>query len=354
MATSDPTSVCLNCSAPKERTNATFCTYCGQKHGTGKISLKEIVSELISNIFNLDSKTIRTAGALLLPGKLTKEYFHGKHKSYSHPIRLFFVSAIFFFAAMSSNLWNDDSQNDLGAMFNNFIEKTATLAVMDSLKQVIVQEYEGEEARSALDSMTTKFAQTYSSGSNNSTIDLVNLEFRDDSLFLDSIYIIPKDLKSLSPNQLVEKYYSDRNFWEKGLARQGIKVLKKGGSMVDFMLSKVPLMLLVMMPFLALFLKLLYYRRNRYFVEHLFFSFHLHAFIFFVGTLVLVLKDFIPENLLGIIWLGIFVYLFWAMKSVYAQSYGKTFLKFLATLFIYLVLAAVFLMLFVVISFILF
>ena len=87
-----------------------------------------------------------------------------------------------------------------------------------------------------------------------------------------------------------------------------------------------------MMPFLALLLKLLYFRRNRYYVEHLFFSFHFHAFVFLLGTLLILLQNVLSGGLIAILALSIFVYLFMAMKKVYGQGFFKTFLKFILLL----------------------
>ncbi len=350
------TSCCLNCAAPKEQDGSIFCAYCGQKHGTGKVSLKEIFAELVSNIFNLDSKTIRTAAALFFPGKLTQEYFQGRHKSYSHPIRMFFVSAIFFFAAVTFSLGDRiGSGNQITKSVDLFLEKSKTVALLDSLKIEVAKDFSDSLAIKAMDSLVLKVDNSYEMISfDTSSFNVSGFEIVRDSIFANNQYIRPDDIRNSSASDLVEKYWEDATFFKKIMLRQAIKMVKDNSSWLSFMLGKVPIMLLFMMPFLALFLKILYYRRKRFFVEHLFFSFHLHAFVFFLGTFLILVGIYLPGNLTLIIGLSIFVYLFVAMKKVYGQSFFKTLIKYLLLLFFYALLAIFFLVFFSFISFLLF
>jgi hypothetical protein len=65
---------------------------------------------------------VKTLTALCVPGKLTIEYFKGKHKSYYHPIRLYLVMSLIFFAILS---FQDDSFVEFNLMENTraFYEK---------------------------------------------------------------------------------------------------------------------------------------------------------------------------------------------------------------------------------------
>ncbi len=350
------TPLCLNCSAPKDKDSSIFCAFCGQKHGTGKVSLKEIFGELVSNVFNLDSKTIRTAAALFLPGTLTQEYFQGKHKSYSHPIRMFFVSAIFFFAAVTFSLGDVvGGGNKLTKTVDRYLEKSKNITLLDSLKVEVAKDFSDSTAHQAMDSLIAKVGDSYEIASfDTSNFDISGFEIIRDSIFANNQYIRPDDLRDLSADDLVEKYWKDAKFTKKIMVRQTIKMIKGNSSLIGFMLGKVPIMLLFMMPFLALFLKALYFRRNRFFVEHLFFSFHLHAFVFFLGTFLILASTYLPAGLTLFIGLSIFVYLFVAMKKVYGQSFFKTLIKYLLLLIFYTLLAIFFMLFFSFISFLLF
>jgi len=88
------------------------------------------------------------------------------------------------------------------------------------------------------------------------------------------------------------------------------------------------------LPLLALAMKLLYWRPKRYYVEHLLFLIHNHAFVFLVLTL-LTLLELIPVvgNHLGIVkfaaWLYMIWYLFRGMRNYYGQGRALTFMKYL-------------------------
>src|SRR5690606_3304988 len=143
---------------------------------------------------------------------------------------------------------------------------------------------------------------------------------------IDGLDVAKKDIVELSLDELVSKYGMD-SFYERILFKQLIKAVKNGKSLLNYFVSKLPLMVLLMMPFLAVLLKLLYIRREFYYVEHLIFSFHCHAFVFLIATVLALFGDFLG-GWTALFVIGIIVYLFVAMKRVYGQSFGKTLLKF--------------------------
>ncbi len=61
-------------------------------------------SEFINNAFNIESKLFRTLRAMFVPGKLTEEYFKGRHIRYYHPLRLFLFTGIALFAVLTLKL----------------------------------------------------------------------------------------------------------------------------------------------------------------------------------------------------------------------------------------------------------
>ncbi len=95
-------------------------------------------------------------------------------------------------------------------------------------------------------------------------------------------------------------------------------------------------MVLVLMPVLALVLKLLYLRRDKYYVEHLVFLFHYHAAVFVCLTLYVLLLKHLPSLLVIGVPLACTLYLLLAMKYYYQQSWLKTLGKYMAFLFTYL------------------
>ena len=78
-------------------------------------------------------------------------------------------------------------------------------------------------------------------------------------------------------------------------------------------------------------------RRKRLYFEHLIFSLHLHAFIFLLFTLYLLIELIFPVNLFFIVMI-ILVYGFIALKKYYRQTFGKTMAKMLLISLSYLII----------------
>jgi hypothetical protein len=117
-----------------------------------------------------------------------------------------------------------------------------------------------------------------------------------------------------------------------------------GKQFVRAMLDKVPAALFFLLPLMALILKVLYPLSKRYFVEHLLFVVHFHAFFFLVLTLQVLLDKLgrlalIPSGVTtaAIVAVSFYipVYLFKAMRRVYGQGRFLTFLKYIALLLAY-------------------
>jgi hypothetical protein len=125
------------------------------------------------------------------------------------------------------------------------------------------------------------------------------------------------------------------------IAKQTIKGMKDGKSGVDFFLSRLSWMIIIIMPIFALFLELM--NRPYYYVEHVVFSFHCHAFMFFLISLVFFVNhNLLPENfkalqgtMSGILSLYLLFYFYKAMRRVYKQGRIKTLLKYSFLLFSY-------------------
>jgi hypothetical protein len=97
---------------------------------------------------------------------------------------------------------------------------------------------------------------------------------------------------------------------------------------MDFFMGKISLMMFIMLPFVTLFLKLLYIRRKRYYMEHLTFMLHIHAFMFLVLAVALLLSHY--QNIPNATFYGvllILLYMVLAFRKVYKQGWIKTLFK---------------------------
>jgi len=97
-------------------------------------------------------------------------------------------------------------------------------------------------------------------------------------------------------------------------------------------MNYIPKMMFVMLPVFAFFLKLLYLRRQRYYVGHLIFALNFHSFAFILLLVTTLSTVLLPTTVGGVanalLILYLHVYLFVAMYRVYNESWGKTLLKF--------------------------
>ncbi len=107
-----------------------------------------------------------------------------------------------------------------------------------------------------------------------------------------------------------------------------------------------PQMLFVSLPVVALFLKLLYIRKKKfYYVSHAIFTIHLYIFIFIILLFeigILQLENLYKWNGFNVInnllLLTIFFYLYKAMRHFYEQRRLKIIVKYIALLFSFLFL----------------
>jgi hypothetical protein len=91
-------------------------------------------------------------------------------------------------------------------------------------------------------------------------------------------------------------------------------------------------MMFLLLPVAALQLKVLYWRRKKLYIEHLVFSLHVHAFIFSLLILTIIL-DY--KLTMWLVIISSLIYLYIAMKQFYSQSYSKTATKMVLLLLSY-------------------
>lgn len=89
-----PSSKCLNCNA---ELSGNFCANCGQKAALGRITFKETLYSFMSASFALEGPLLYTIkGLILRPGKVFREYFSGKRKTYYKPVAFFILMTAFY------------------------------------------------------------------------------------------------------------------------------------------------------------------------------------------------------------------------------------------------------------------
>lgn len=343
------TPACLNCGAP---IRGQYCDACGQRASTRLISLWELVRDAFGDLFELDSRLWRTMVPLLVrPGLLTRDYLRGRRARYMPPFRMYLVlSLVFFIVAFfdphqSLAIFydpvdvieaeaSDDERDVQNEKAREILEELVREGVVD---ESVLSDYaaavdkpppefdntaEGEPApQEALPANDQYSQRTSTTG--------LTLTF-DES---ENICSLETDAYETAPEFITNRFSENR------LRQVCARVAQVGaGGVINALLDNLPVALIILLPVMALVLKLLYPLSRRYYVEHLLFFVHFHAFLFVLLTLQVVwtrLVDWVGLHtavaVLPVIAAAFYipVYLYKSMRCVYAQGRLLTSLKFL-------------------------
>lgn len=324
---------CLNCNAPL---NGKFCSSCGQEDRPRKLSVWQLLGQFFSGLLNYDGRLIRSIRLLFSkPTALTMAYIEGKRSSYVNPVQFYlFTSALFFLFSTFSNsdiidLASDD-EKEKGVSIGSPPKDSASEAV-DFTNGFS----EGLEARKRMRESDS----------------IVNLEsdFNSYEEYLSNQQTLsPEDRSSSFELKFWEKFYQIKDKYEgqKGFIQAFSKEI----------LNRLPQVLFITLPLLALILKLVFIRRKHYwYIDHLIFVLHM-ATSFFI--LLFIQKGLellasstgwsvfrLVSGLLGFSW---FIYYLISFKRFFEKGWPKTLLFFFLAGFLqYMVSMVVFALLFV-------
>jgi hypothetical protein len=278
-----PDRPCMNCGDP---TVGFFCPTCGQRKVEVRVSLRRMIAETLEDELFLNHTLPRTIGALLLrPGHLTREYVEGRIVRYIQPIRLYLISSIVLFVLLP---WLTN--------MSAFEEQMR----IDEARADSIAAATGDTAAATLSPTVVR------PGSEPLPI---RMAVRD-------TLEVPRLLRPVN-RRLLETEDRLRAM----PAREAVRTIR-----IAFT-ENAPTGIFLMMPVFALILKVLYVRRKRYYVEHVVFALHVHAFTFLMILVMLIAPGSGALNALLGLWLTLYV--FFALRTVYDQGWVKTFVKYL-------------------------
>lgn len=111
---------CTNCGAPLA---GPYCAQCGQEHRTRIGPLRRLLSDLVDELFSLDTRVLRTLRRLLLrPGALTAAYLGGHRVEFVRPVRLFITTGLVLLLMM--NLGRQLTDSGGAPMLNPLVNTT--------------------------------------------------------------------------------------------------------------------------------------------------------------------------------------------------------------------------------------
>jgi hypothetical protein len=334
---------CLNCGTIVQ---GRYCHKCGQENVVPKESFWHMVTHFVYDITHFDSNFFTTLKDLIFkPGFLSREYMSGKRASYLHPIKMYVFTSAIFFLLFFSVFTNKDSMVKMESPDD--LSGARRLEVLADIEDEIRKDSVKLKADSSWEKKLAKLEQMK---------DTTRVMTWDDFYDLGHDMITINFSGSHDRYKTVEEYDSiqktlpkaERDGWFRTrLIRKELNINNKYRSnpkaawekLSQSVLHNLPYMLFVSLPLFALILKLLYIRRKQfYYADHGVFTIHLYIFSFILLLIVFSmseLRDVTGWNfmgwVIGILILGLFFYLYRAMKFFYGQRWHKTLIKFLLT-----------------------
>jgi hypothetical protein len=322
---------CLNCGA---RLRGQYCGTCGQRSRSRLISLWELVSDAFGDLLEIDSRLWQTLIPLLIrPGRPTYDYLQGKRARFMPPFRMYLVLSLLFFVVAFF-----DPREELGLLFEPEPEAPAE----EAQQRAEDAEEAAAEAQEIIDGLVEDgvIAEDEMPGSLQIDQGGMRFTFNEEEVESESdCNVTAADVEDL-PEWLARRLTPER------LQRICERTrLDDGKALIEGLLDNIPAALIILLPLMAFVLKALYPLSKRYYVEHLLFFVHFHAFFFLMLTLQILFMRFsgwvgIPEAIpiLTTVVTSFYVaiYLFVAMRKVYGQGRIITFFKYIVLLIAYL------------------
>ena len=177
---------CMNCYYPIASLDK-YCPQCGQKPTTGRVTLHDLWHELIHTTLHLDGKFFNTLRDLLVPGRLTKEFFLGHHVRYSNPVPMVLVLGSFCFFAFNLSLHHqsEDEYKNLRKRQMQY-HKQEFVVDLDSMKTAAVRKATNSEEKKALTGFIDSVKKNYEMSPDSATKKEGDIEFGKGAMGVDA------------------------------------------------------------------------------------------------------------------------------------------------------------------------
>lgn len=368
-----PLTHCENCDAPL---TGEFCAKCGQHAIDYRRSIFRVLVDAADSFLNWDTKFLKSIGLLLIrPWQLTNDFNAGRRARYVHPLRLYLLASIaFFLLARTINFESKDviqlsgeDRAELAASLGEFTGPNSILTPeqrekVDAARAKLTQG-EGALTEAEKDSVQEAFKTYFKSSLRKgfkpeeraklkSAIDRIpkapDLPETSDSSDESAVPGTPptpaatataKPKKKSGLNFKMDPEQKTKSPWEAWLeGRIKEKIGEdgtKGALFFDTLRSNVPGMMLVCIPLFAFVLKILYFTKKRFYIEHLVYALHIHTFLY-MGVIVTSLLAMAANRwapgvsglIIGLFSCAIFVQIFLSIRKVYQQGWFFSAFKF--------------------------
>lgn len=298
---------CLNCEQQLEA-NHTFCPNCGQENTRQQLSIKDFVGDFMSNYLAFDSKLGRSLHHFFLrPGYLTRRYNEGKRVRYVHPVRLYLIISVLFFFLLSYLLTFQLQEVSFHMMAEN---EASVTSQADSA--TIAKLQENPTFAVAADTLVPK-VEAQADGFRK-ILQWMGDRSISDQMLMDSLDIEPDTRNS-------------ENF--QFFLHQSRRVVQKDMDVfIPYVLKNLPLMMFLLLPIFALYLKVLFRKKAYLYISHIIHALHIHSMAFLLLTFFLIIGWASGYYFFWITFLLISLYAFFSVKEVYGRGWGRTVLNF--------------------------
>jgi hypothetical protein len=263
-----------------------YCPECGQSVRDFQKPFGMVAIDFLGNVAAFDTRLWHTIKPLLWqPGKLTREFLSGKRVRYVPPFRLLFFFSFVFFLLLSFHY---------KGVLRAHLKDTEKLQ-----KQIEVNGLTPD----SLQNMTHEQLKTHG-----------------------------EVLGNIS-KKMEEGKDSIRRESERAVFRKVSMLLKYPEVFLSKLMQTTSWMVFLLIPVFALFLRLFFRKTDRYYISHLIFTVHFHAFLYLAGIIALLGIWIAGPQTDGYITLLLFVaaavYFFLSIRKFYQRSWWVTVKRFI-------------------------
>jgi hypothetical protein len=339
------TLVCANCAASLA---GEYCGHCGQRHEPHVHTVGHFAGEAFESISHADSRVWRTLLYLLIrPGFLTREFFAGRRIRYLPPFRLYLVISVLFFLVVGLSgrgesgveIDQPKTAQDVAAL-NKVADELASdqAGALGESRGKVAEKLRAIAARQAAELAAKPpagpdAAKTGAAAADDDSVNITPVDGVDGGITDFCNEFKTGNAHSKTPGNANRQSVLS---WCKRYEDRGVGAVGEG------IAHNIPRAMFVFLPLLALCMKLMYWRPKRYYVEHLLFMVHNHAFVFLATAIVLLIGmiPFVGDYIWLLGW-ATFLYMAWyiyrAMRNYYGQGRGLTIVKYFALGYTYFI-----------------
>ena len=286
---------CLNCG---EVLTGQHCSHCGQRAKVRVVSLWGLLKDVLGDALDWDSRLWRTLRPLAFkPGMLTQDFLRGRRASYTPPFRMYLILSVVFFLTTTIGA---DPGADLQL---NLDDDGANLQLRDGEPAATLDTPKAPDAPKApatADKPAPKLDSARQKVVDSIVAKLPEKERARARTELQREFAVLKPSEVAKVQQVIDDPCNTDNLkisigpvgdkYAPRLREACRKIVTDSKGYGRALYDNIPKMMFIFLPLIAAVMYVLYLGSGRYYVEHLLFFVHFHAY-FFLGGIAIVLLD---------------------------------------------------------------